>query len=182
MKRKTNEIINRTDENLLLFDENGVLYTEVPAKGKLKTFSGAQVANQKAYASRIEIKGYFVKCMENEQKVIELLKNDLKTYYALNILKHFLMPDYNILVKTVNDNNGKIKTVKYTAEDLGVALGKTRQTGSHHFKRLKELNIVQSIKVDNYGTVFAINPEYYMNGSYVPKKIYDLFDTTKRET
>lgn len=175
MDRCGREVRNRTNKDLTLYDENGVPYLKIPKGGKAKSYTEAQAQSQKGYASRIEIKGFFVKCMIEEQKVIELLKDDLKTYYALGILKHFLLPDYNILVKIVKDENGKEKTVKYTADDLGFALGKSRQTGSYHIRRLKEFNIVQAIKTKEYGKCFAINPDYYMNGSYVPKEIYDLF-------
>lgn len=176
MVRFGSEVRNRTKKDLILYDENKVPYMRVPKNGKAKSYTEAQIENQQEFVSRVERKGFFVKCMIEEQEVIEMLKEDLKTYYALGILKHFLLPNYNILVKVTEDNNGKSKVVKYTADDLGTALGKTRQTGSYHFKRLKELNIVQPIKTEDYGKVFAINPEYYMNGTSVPKEIIDLFD------
>lgn len=37
----------------------------------------------------------------NEQKILELLKDDPKTFYALNVLKHHILRNRNILVNTV---------------------------------------------------------------------------------
>lgn len=180
MDRCGREVRNRTNKDLTLYDENKVPYMTIPRKGKAKSYTEDQIESQKEYASRVQEKRFFVKCMIEEEKVIELLKDDLKTYYALNILKHFLKPDHNVIVKVVRDENGNKKTVKYTADDLGFALGKSRQTGSYHIRRLIELNIIQPIKTKEYGKCFAINPEYYMNGTYVPQEIYDLFDMSKR--
>lgn len=171
-KNSNTKVINNTDKPLELFDAIGTKYCEVPPNGgRLSTFTNAQVAQQKACASRVEIVGNFVKSMEREQELIELLKDHLGTYYALNIMKHFLVKDYNVLVKA----DGK----KYTAVDLGNALSVSRQSANEHIKRLKELNVVKSIKTKKYGTVFAINPYYYMNGNNVPKEIDALFNSVK---
>lgn len=190
--RKATKIINRTAEPMPLCDVYGEVVTEVPPNGgMLQTFSDAQVAKQRAFAGRVTLDGNFVKCMVEEQKIIEMLKDDLPTYYALNIMKHYLLFNHNILVKTIKNESGEYETVKFTAKDLGEKLGQakgkgknnnqTRQTGSRHIKKLKELNIVQPTWHKDYGKVFAINPEYYMNGSSVPKEIWELFDLTKRK-
>lgn len=168
-KRKSNtKIINNTKKPLNLYDENDVYYGTVEGNGgRASFFSAAQVQTQRDYANRVVLEWKFVKCMEKEQEVIELLKDHMDTYYALNIMKHFLVKEYNVLVKADD--------TKFTVVDLAEVLGVTRQSANTHMKLLKELNIVKKIKTVEYGTVFAINPDYYMNGGYAKKEVYDLF-------
>lgn len=115
----------------------------------------------------------------NEQKILELLKDDPKTFYALNVLKHHILRNRNILVNTVVVD-GEEYFVKFTAIDLQQVLGcKSRQAASKHIMKLKSLNIVKGIKTKDFGYVFAINPNYYMNGTSVPKEISELFNEGK---
>lgn len=181
--RSNTKIVNNTKEPLPLFTADGEKWTEVPPNGgRLMTFTGAQTAKQKEFASRVKIDWEFVKCMVSEQDVMDWLKDDTKTYFALNVLKYYLLYNYNYIVKTT-EKNGKEKVVKFTAEDLGKIMGgdkaQTRQSGSRHIKKLKELGIIKQIKTEDYGVVFVMNPNYYMNGSSVPKEIWELFSMAK---
>lgn len=109
----------------------------------------------------------YIKEFEKTNELLDLLRDYPSTFYAINIMKHYLVKDFNILVK-----NGK----KFSAITLARQMDISRQASSSYFKKLKELNIIKSVKVDKYGVVFAVNPNYYLNGTSVPKEIYDLFD------
>lgn len=176
--KKVTKYINDTHKPVPLYEgaDGEKLFDVPPNGGMAKIFTEAQIRSQTAYASRVQYDWKFIKCMENEQEIIILLKDDLKTFYALTVMKHFLLKDRNILVKSIV-KDGKEQTVKFTAIDLQEALGyKTRQAASKHIMKLKSLNIVKGIKTKDFGYVFAINPNYYMNGTSVPKEISELFN------
>lgn len=149
--------------------------TEIPTDTKVKANNAPFVDFDNCTFVKVKLNNA-ISSFPNETELVKALKDDLKTFYALTVMKHFLLKDRNILVKNIV-KDGKEQTVKFTAIDLQEALGyKTRQAASKHIMKLKSLNIVKGIKTKDFGYVFAINPNYYMNGTSVPKEISELFN------
>lgn len=112
------------------------------------------------------ISGRFIKTMPKEQQIIYLLSSNPAIYLALNIMKFYLQPNSNLLLK-----NGKKYGSMRLAEDMNV----TRQTSGLYIKKLKELNIIAEIDMGRKGKYLAINPYIYLAGDYVPTEIVKLF-------
>lgn len=113
------------------------------------------------------IKGRYIKTMPKEQQIIYMLQQYPATYVALGIIKSYLMPNFNILVK-----NNK----KYKVQDLARDMGITRQGAGLHIKKLKELNVIAEVDLGRTGKYWAINPYCYLAGDYVPNEIVRLFE------
>ncbi|NCD07321.1 MAG: HTH domain-containing protein [Spirochaetia bacterium] len=164
-------MINDTGQKLLIITENdGEILFSVEKGETLNIRSVRQTNNDKFYSPMIEInKGKrFIKTMVIEEKnVIKKLKDFPSVYMALNIMKEYLVKNYNVLLKA----DGK----KYKINDLAEEIGVSRQMASRYIKKLKELNIVAEIDT-NKGKVLAINPSIYFNGSEIPQRVYDIFN------
>lgn len=117
--------------------------------------------------SMTRVNGRYIKAMPKEQQIIYMLQQYPATYVALGIMKSYLMPNFNILVK----NN-----MKYGATKLAKDMGISRQASGMHIKKLKELNIIADVDLGRKGKYLAINPYCYLAGDYVPFEILKLFD------
>lgn len=113
------------------------------------------------------IKDRFIKVMPAEQRFLSEFQKNPATLVALNYLKLYLVPNFNILIK-----DDKKYSISKLARDMGI----TRQSASCHIKRLKELNIVADYEYGNKGKYLAINPYCYLAGDYVPNEIVRLFE------
>lgn len=113
------------------------------------------------------ITGRFIKTMPKEQQIVYFLMSNPSIYLALNVMKFYLQPNSNILLK-----NGKKYGSTKLAEDMNV----TRQTSCLYIKKLKELNIIAEIDMGRKGKYLAINPYIYLAGDYVPKQIIKIFE------
>lgn len=166
-------MINDTGQKLLIVTENdGEILFKVEKGETLNIRSVKQTNSDKYYSPMIEInKGKrFIKTMVvEESKIIEKLKDFPSVYMALNVMKKYLVKNYNVLLK--NDK-------KYKIVDLAEEMGVSRQMASIYIKKLKELNLVAEIET-NKGKVYAINPSIYFNGNEIPQRVYDIFENPK---
>ena len=112
------------------------------------------------------ISGRFIKTMPKEQQIVYLLASNPSIYLALNVMKFYLQPNSNVLLK-----NGKKYGSMRLAEDMNV----TRQTSGVYIRKLKELNIIAEVDMGRKGKYLAINPYIYLAGDYVPTEIVRLF-------
>lgn len=115
--------------------------------------------------------GNYITITKSEKKLIELLKGSSSTYAAVNIMKHYLVSNYNVLIK-----DGR----KYKATDLAEDMGITRQMATIHINKLKALNVLGMIETDK-GKLYCLNPQYYFKGTEVPQSVLDIFDNTKKK-
>lgn len=161
-------MINNTGQRLLVITEEcGEVLFKINQNEKITIRSELQQQNDKIYAQMVNFKkGRFIKVMIEEKEVVDKLKDFPATYLALNIMKRYIVYNYNVLMK----NNKKYKIVDL-AEDMGIS----RQMASRHIQRLKELNIIQEVETANKGKLFAINPNYYFAGTQLPQPIVDAF-------
>ena len=56
------------------------------------------------------------------------------------------------------------------AKELNIS----KQACSKHFKILEKANLIAKIEIKD-GTIWTMNPYYYMAGITVPKRVVDLF-------
>lgn len=163
-------MINQTGQRLYVVTENDgeIIYT-INKDEKITVRSAAQAKQDKYYSPKVQVSGVFVKVMKNEKKLIELLKGSASTYAAVNIMKHYLVSNYNVLLK-----DGR----KYKATDLAEDMGISRQMATIHINKLKSLNVLGMIETDK-GKLYCLNPQYYFKGTEVPKSVLDLFDKNR---
>ncbi len=109
--------------------------------------------------------------MFTEKKVRDMLKDNTATYFALNVMRDYLVPNFNVLLK-----NGK----KFKGVDLAEEMGITRQAAMVHIKKLKELNIIAEVETENKGKLWAINPDYYFLGEECPEAVLKAFERKKK--
>ena len=103
----------------------------------------------------------------NQDKVISMLRGFPATFFALSVMKG------NMTNKNIVEEKGN----KYRCVDLAKDMETTRQSAHIHIKRLKELNIVAEVLIDDK-KYFCINPDYYKRGeneSKIPQKVVDAF-------
>lgn len=164
-------MINGTGQKLLIITEqDGEILFKVEKDEIINIRSKLQAKNDKFYSPKIKInKGRFIKVMFKEEEVVKKFIKSPSTYLALNIMKKYLVTNYNVLTK-----NGK----KYKCVDLAKDMGITRQSASIHIKRLEKENLIAEVST-NKGILFAINPEYYLVGDEVPQIILDAFNKNK---
>lgn len=116
----------------------------------------------------VKITGDYINVLvDNEDKVIDILRNNPAIYVAFSSMKRYLEVNENILIK-----NGK----KYKTIDLAEELGVSRQTASMYIKKLKQLNLLAELDNGRKGKFLVINPYIYLSGDSVPLKILKLFD------
>lgn len=162
-------MVNNTGQRLLVVTEkDGEILFGIKQGESLNVRSVKQTKNDKYFANtiKVNIKGTFVKAMDKEQEVIEMLKKYPSTYLAINIMKRYLVKDYNVLLK---DNK------KYKAVDLAKDMGISRQSAGVHIAKLKELNLLGEVDT-NKGRLFCLNPHYYLRGECARQAVVDVFD------
>ena len=146
------------------------IIADIDFKEKITVRSALQTSRDKYYSPKVKLTGVFIKSMNNEKKLIELLKGNSSTYMAVNIMKHYLVSNYNVLIK-----DGR----KYKATDLAEDMGITRQMATIHINKLKSLNVLGMIDTDK-GKLYCLNPHYYFKGTEVPQSVLDIFDKGKK--
>ena len=162
-------MVNNTGQRLLVVTEqDGEILFGIKQGESLNVRSVKQTKNDKYFAStiKVNIKGTFVKAMDKEKEVIEMLKKYPSTYLAVNIMKRYLVKDYNVLLK---DNK------KYKAVDLAKDMDISRQSAGVHIAKLKELNLLGEVET-NKGRLFCLNPRYYLRGECASQAVVDVFD------
>lgn len=165
-------MINNTGQRLHIVTENdGEIIFTINKDEKFTVRSALQTQRDKYYSPKVQVKGVFIKVMKSEKKLIELLKGSSSTYAAVNIMKHYLVSNYNVLIK-----DGR----KYKATDLAEDMGITRQMATIHINKLKALNVLGMIETDK-GKLYCLNPQYYFKGTEVPQSVLDIFDNTKKK-
>ena len=165
-------MVNDINQDLLVIGkEDGEILFSIKKGEAFNLRSEKQARNDKSWSKKIKIKGTFVKTMDIESRFLESCKDDPQLYYAANIMKKYLKPNYNLLVK-----NGK----KFKIQDLAEELGVVRQTASTYIKRLKDMNIVAEINT-SMGKLYALNPNIYCRGEEVPEMVLKAFDKPIKE-
>lgn len=167
-------MINNTGQRLLVVTEqDGEILFGIKQGESLNVRSVKQTKNDKYFANtiKVNIKGTFVKVMDKEQQVIEMLKKYPSTYLAINIMKKYLVKEYNVLLK---DNK------KYKAVDLAKDMEISRQSAGVHIAKLKELNLLGEIET-NKGRLFCLNPYYYLRGEKASEQVVKLFDDNAKK-
>lgn len=164
-------MINNTGQRLHIVTENdGEIIFTINKDEKITVRSALQTSRDKYYSPKVKLTGVFIKAMNNEKKLIELLKGNSSTYMAVNIMKHYLVSNYNVLIK-----EGR----KYKATDLAEDMGITRQMATIHINKLKSLNVLGMIDTDK-GKLYCLNPHYYFKGTEVPQSVLDIFAKAKK--
>ncbi len=166
-------MVNNTGQDITLFDEFGEFFISVKDGEEISVRSKKQVAYGKFLLPRVKInkKGRFVKVMDKEKEVKKRLLKYPATYMALSILRDYISPSTNLIMK-----NG----MKYRCIMLAEEMGITRQMASIHFKRLQEHNLIAEVETPR-GMYWAINPAYYCCGDELPKKVVDAFNKKKTD-
>ena len=160
-------MLNDTNQRWhIVTEQDGEVIFTVNKGESVNIRSVKQTENDKFYSPKIKIKGTFVKVMDREQFILEQLKDDPSVYLAINLMRKYLVPRQNVLLK----NGKKFKTV-----DLANEMGISRQWATRHIRKLKELNVLAEIQT-NKGRLLVMNPNYYHRGEDVEKRVYDLFD------
>ena len=104
--------------------------------------------------------------MVDEKDIAKMLMGNPTTYVVLGIIKSYLVPNQNYLMK-----DGK----KYKPIDLAREIGISAQAASRHFKILEKANLISEYEI-KIGKVWTMNPYYYMAGTTVPKRVVDLYN------
>lgn len=158
--------INDTGQKLLIVSEaDGEILNIINENEKVIIRRGKQPTADKYYSPKVKIKGRFIKVMDDERFILDEFIDCPMSYLAINYMKRYLVPNYNVLMK-----NGK----KYKCNDLAEDMKITRQRASHHIKILKQKNIIAEVET-NKGKLLAINPEFYCASEEVPERIVRLF-------
>ena len=151
----------------LIASETGECIDTINAEDRIIIRRKGQVENDAYWSPLVKLPDKFIKTMEREDDIVDLLKENSAIYLALNKMKKYLQINQNTLMK-----NGR----KYKTSDLADDLKICRQTASLYIKKLKELNIVAELDNGKKGKFLVINPKYYLAGSGVPAKTLKLFD------
>ena len=162
-------MINNTGQKLIVVTEqDGEVLFKIENGESLNIRSVQQTKNDKYYSPKIKIniKGRFTKVMDKEKEIVDKLIKFPSTYIALSIMRRYIVPNYNVLMK-----DGK----KYKCVDLAQDMNITRQMAAKHIAKLKQENILSEIET-NKGKLMVLNPYYYFKGDEVPKLVLDAFD------
>lgn len=167
-------MVNNTGQDITLFDAFGEFFISVKDGEEISVRSKKQVAYGKFLLPRVKInkKGRFVKVMDKEKEVKKRLLKYPATYMALSILRDYISPSTNLIMK-----NG----MKYRCNMLAEEMGITRQMASIHFKRLQEYNLIAEVETPR-GMYWAINPTYYCCSDEIPQKVVDAFDKKNKNS
>lgn len=151
----------------LIASATGELIDTIKAEDRFSIRRKGQVENDTYWSPPIKMQGRFVKAMEREDEIIDMLKDSPAIYLALNKMKKYLQINDNTLMK-----NGK----KYKTSDLAEDLNICRQTASLYIKKFKDKNIIAELDKGKKGKFLVINPNYYLAGDSVPAKTLKLFE------
>lgn len=160
-------MINDTGQDLyIITEQDGEILFKISGGEKFTIRSVAQTKRDKYYSPKVKLKGRFIKTMDKEKELTELLLDSPSTYLAINIMKRYIVTNYNVLIKD---------GLRYGVQDLADDMKISRQMASNHISKLKKLNVLNEIKTDR-GKLFVINPYYYFRGEEIPQRVLDLFD------
>lgn len=158
---------NITGRKMSLIDnDTGELLDTIAEDEKIIIRSAKQAENDKYWSERVEVDKKFIKTMVDEPRVAKAFWGCPTAYLVMGIIKGYINTD-NMLLK-----DGK----KYKPSDFAREVGCARQTACIYFEKLKEANFIAEYKTKSKGTVWVVNPNYYMTGKTVPRKILQLFD------
>ena len=153
------------EDSFVIDRKNGEIVAEIDKGMVINVRTSEQAKNDKFYSPDAIISKKFVKVMLDESEVAKQFLCSPTTYVVLNIMKRYLVPNQNYLMK-----DGK----KYKPIDLAREIGISAQASSRHFKILEKANLICKYKIKS-GIVWAMNPNYYLSGATVPKRVLDLF-------
>lgn len=163
-------MVNNTGQNLFVVtEEDGEILFKINQNESFSIKSEKQLKKDRLYSQRVKITGRFIKTMDKEKELVEMLLDSPSTYMAISIMKRYIITNYNVLVKD---------GIRYRVQDLACDMKISRQMASCHIKKLKDLNVVGEIETDR-GKLFCINPKYYFRGEEVPKSVLDVFNKEK---
>lgn len=160
-------MINNTGQKLYVIgSEDGEILFDIKQGESINVRSVAQTKNDKYFSpkTQINIKGRFLKVMDKEKELLDVLKKYPSTYLAMHIMAKYLGQN-NLIMK-----DGK----KFKQKDLAEEMGITRQMVTIHMARLKELNVIAEIPT-NRGNYWAMNPDYFCRSDSVQQIVYDTF-------
>ncbi len=157
--------IEVSEDSFIVGNKNGEIFAKLDKGMVINVRTSEQAKNDKFYSPEVTIPKKFIKTMVDEKDVAKMLIGTPTTYVVLGIIKSYLVPNQNYLMK-----DGK----KYKPIDLAREIGISAQASSKHFKILEKLNIISEYEIKS-GKVWAMNPNYYLSGATVPKKVLDLF-------
>lgn len=117
----------------------------------------------------------YIKIFDKEFELVIRCRKDNRFYFGINCLLPYLVKNYNILMKPY-EVNGQKMLLKVTDKDIQkIFNAKTKKQTTAIIEKLSDYNVMKSLNTEEYGEVYAINPYYYLNGSYVPKAVDGLF-------
>ena len=163
---------NSGQDWLVLSQEDGEHLFTIRKGESVNVRSILQARNDKFLSKKIRIKGEFIKVMDREKEIAQMLLKYPTTYSALNIMKSSLVYNENVLVNE--------KGTKYKGTDLAKEMGITRQSAMAHLKRLQDLGLIAEVETKK-GKFWAINPNYYLRGETVSERVIKAFEKQKKE-
>jgi hypothetical protein len=117
----------------------------------------------------------YIKIFDKEYELVIRCGKDYKFYLGINCLLPYLVKNYNILMKPCKVN-GRKGFLKVTDKDIQEIFNtKTQKQTAAIIERLRDYNVMKLVYTEEYGYVYAMNPYYFLYGSYVPKAVDDLF-------
>ena len=154
------------EDSFVVGKKNGEIITEIDKGMVINVRTNEQAKNDKFYSPDLTIPKKFVKVMVDEKNIAKMLIGCPTTYVVLGIIKSYLVPNQNYLMK-----DGK----KYKPIDLAREIGISAQAASRHFKILEKANLISECEIRS-GKVWTMNPYYYMAGITVPKRVVNLYN------
>ena len=153
------------EDSFVVGKKNGEIIADIDKGMVINVRTNEQAKNDRFYSPDLTIPKKFVKVMVDEKDVAKMLVGNPTTYVVLGIIKSYLIPNQNYLMK-----DGK----KYKPIDLAREIGISAQAASRHFKILEKANLISECEIRG-GKVWTMNPNYYLSGATVPKRVLDLF-------
>jgi CTP-dependent riboflavin kinase len=160
-------MVNNTGQKIcLITEDDGELLFKVNQGESFTVRSAKQTKRDKYYSPKVKITGRFIKTMDKEKELVDLLLDSPSTYLAISIMKRYIVTNYNVLVKD---------GIKYGVQDLAKDMKISRQMASNHIRKLESINVLAKLETDR-GKLFCINPKYYFRGEEVPESVLKLFE------
>ena len=160
-------MVNNTGQRLIVVtEEDGEILFKVNQNESFTIKSEKQLKRDKLFAQMVSVKGRFIKSMDKEKEIVDLLLDSPSTYMAISIMKRYIITNYNVLIKD---------GIKYRVQDLANDMKISRQMASSHIKKLKDINVLGEIETDR-GRLLCVNPRYYCRGEEIPKSVYEVFN------
>ena len=154
------------EDSFVVDKKNGEIIAEIDKGMVINVRTNEQAKNDKFYSPDFTIPKKFVKVMVDEKDIAKMLIGNPTTYVVLGIIKSYLVPNQNYLMK-----DGKKYKPIYLAREIGISA----QAASRHFKILEKANLISECEIKS-GKVWTMNPYYYMAGTTVPKREVDLYN------